>query len=116
MAAAPGRLNEAYTPAVDYYLCALLMDRNIDLFVREITKLYPRRIRSHHLPQYYAEALVYYTRTRTRPLVVYHDAAIEANLRDYTEMAAKYPDRSVRYNMMRRSYGETYWFWHEYEK
>lgn len=110
------RQNEAYVPAVDYYLCALLMDRQIDLFAHEISTFYAQRIRSHHLPRYYAEALVYYTRNRTRPCVIYHDAVIEANLRDYAEMAAKYPDPRVRYNMMRRSYGETYWFWHEYEK
>lgn len=114
--AAAQRNSEAYTPGVDYYLCALLMDKRIDLFAREMTAFYPQRIRSHQLPRYYAEALVYYTRTRTRPCVIYHDAAIEANLRDYAEMAAKYPDWRVRYNMMRRSYGETYWFWHEYEK
>ena len=45
---------------------------------------------------------------------MYHDSAIEANLRDYADMEAKLPDDASRPNLLRRSYGETYWWWHEY--
>lgn len=103
-----------FNPAIDYYLCALLLDRRLDRFAHEIARFYPQAIAQGNLPTYYAQALVYYARQRTQPAVLYHDTAIEANLRDYTDMAAKLPDDASRPNRLRRSYGETYWWWHEY--
>lgn len=109
-----GNRNEKYLPAIDYYLCALLLDRQLDLFAREIQTFYPIRIKQHKLADYYAQALVFYTRSRTQPSLIYHDAAIEANLLDYSEMGDTITDADCRRNLLRRSYGETYWWWYEY--
>lgn len=116
VAAKTGNPHEKYLPAIDYYLCALLLDRRIDLFAQEIRTFYPLRIRQHKLPSYYAQALVLYTRSRTRPSIVYRDGAVEANLRDYSEMSDTISCADCRRNLLRRSYGETYWWWYEYEK
>lgn len=104
----------AARPAADYYLCALLLDRQLDLFAREIVHFYPLEIQRRTLPFYFAQALVYYNRMRTRSVCEYRDEAIEANRRDYCEMEDTLSSRRERYNLLRRSYGETYWWWYEY--
>lgn len=100
----------------DYYLCGLLLDRKLDLFAREIARFYPSEVASRHLPAYYAQALVYYTRTRIHPTLVYHDAAVEANLRDYQTLRDGLPHTVERVNRLRRAYGDTYWWWYTYAK
>ena len=59
---------------IDYKLCGLLIDRQIDHFAREIGKYYPL---DDHLPKHYREALVLYTHSRSNPVVVYHHAVTE---------------------------------------
>jgi len=103
-------------PAADYYLSALLLERRLDEFAREVKILYPAAVSNGTLPAYFAQALVFYVRQRSNPVVRYHDTAIEANLRDYSDMADTIPDRRKRCNLLRRSYGETYWWWYEYAR
>lgn len=99
---------------IDYYLCALLIDRRLDTFAREVKHYYPHLTASARLPFYYAQALVLYSRRHSHPVVRYNDAAIEANYRDYTEMGDTLRQLTPRRNLLRRSYGETYWWWYEY--
>lgn len=103
-----------HTAAADYYLCALLLERKLDLFAKEIVNYYPTEVAQSKLPRYFAQALILYQRTRTQPKVFYTDSNIEANYRDYTDMADSIPNRTVRTNMLRYSYGETYWWWYSY--
>lgn len=99
---------------VDYYLCGLLLDRQLDQFAAEVMRYYPQSVRQSRLPRYYAQALVWYARVRTHPTVIYRDAAIEANLRDYLDLSRTLAPGPQRVNLLRRSYGETYWWWYEY--
>ena len=101
-------------PALDYYLCALLLEGNLDIFSKEFLRLYPRSLRNKKLPIYFAEALFLYTHTRTRPILVFHDSAVEANWQDYSTMKTGQTDSTIRQNLLRRSYGQTYWWWYEY--
>lgn len=104
--------------ASDYYLCALLLDRKLDAFAQEVLWYYgPDLHASAHakrLPHYFAEALVLYTRMRTQPRITYHDATIEANLHDYSAMGDSIPNATARQNLLRDSYGETYWWYYDY--
>lgn len=104
------------SPAADYYLCALLLECRLDQFAQEANLFYRNEIKSHRgLPLFFAQALVLYTHRRTNPILLYHDAAIEANLHDYEEMADKTAPE-IRENVLRRSYGETYWWYLDYRK
>lgn len=104
--------------ASDYYLCALLLDRQIDTFAREVQWFYGTDICSPahrgRLPHYFAEALVLYTRMRTQPLLTYRDATIEANFHDYSAMGDSIHNATARQNLLRDSYGDTYWWYYEY--
>lgn len=103
-------------PAADYYLSALLLDRRLDDFAREAQVLYPENVSQGSLPAYFAQALIFYARQRSNPTVRYHDTAIEANLLDYSDMADTIADKRKRCNLLRRSYGETYWWWYDYAR
>lgn len=108
--------NEKPVAAIDYYLTALLLDRRLDDFARETARFYPRRVAQGKLPTYFAQALFFHMRQRSQPAVRYHDSAIEENYHNYTEMADTIADARIRKNLLRRSYGETYWWWYEYDK
>lgn len=99
---------------IDYYLCALLIDRRLDAFALEVNRYYPHLVATGRLPFYYAQALVLYSRQHSHPVVRYRDAAIEANFRDYNEMGDTLRQLTPRRNLLRRSYGETYWWWYDY--
>lgn len=103
-----------HRPAADYYLCALLLDRKLDNFAQEVSKFYHAELIRRQLPAYFAQALAYYTRTRTHPVVVYRDAAVEANWHDYAEMRDSIPHPAARRNLLRRTYGDTFWWWYAY--
>lgn len=108
--------DKRFRTAVDYYLSALLLDRRLDDFAREVSHFYPQQTRQGRLPLYFAQALLLYNRLRTQPTVLYADATVAENLRDYVAMGDTLADRKVRCNLLRREYGETYWWWYEYAK
>lgn len=107
---------EKFVPAIDYYLSALLLERQLDKFAIEIKHFYPRRVEQGKLPLYFAQALIFYARQRTSPAISYHDTAIEANYHDYSDMSDTITHQRVRYNLLRNAYGETYWWWYEYSR
>lgn len=100
--------------SIEYFLSGLLLDRQLERFAKEVCFFYPNEVRRGTLPLYFAQAMVLYNRICPNPLVIYHDAAIEANLRDFIEMEATIPNMRQRANLLRRSYGETYWWWYKY--
>ena len=100
--------------AADYYLCALLLERQIDAFAAALRVFYKSQIESHTLPTYYAQAMIMYKARRAHPIVRYEDPAIEENYRNYSEMGDTIAAPDVRYNLTRRSYGNTYWWYFDY--
>lgn len=100
--------------AAEYYLCGLLLDGNVTEFSKEIKKYYPHEVSEGKLPRYYAQALLQYARSCPNPREVYQDAAVEQNYRDYVEMGDTIRNAQSRCNLLRRSYGETYWWWYDY--
>lgn len=108
--------HQANNVAVDYYLSALLLERKLDLFAQEIARFYPREVKQGKLPTYFAQALVLYQRSHTHPIVRYQDSGIAANFEDFSDMSDTISNRTIRCNMLRNSYGETYWWWYTYAK
>lgn len=102
--------------AADYYLCALLLDRRLSDFANELKAFYPAElIKDKDLPRHYAEALLLYSRSSTTPpAVAYRDKAVQANYRDYCALRDTTAEEPARQNLLRRSYGETYWWYHTY--
>lgn len=97
---------------IDYYLCGLLLEKDLDTFAKEVKRFYPYEVASSKLPTFFAQALLLYKRTNTQPQIFYKDSSIEANLQDYMDMGDTITDNSIRCNLLRRSYGSTYWWWY----
>lgn len=102
------------TPAVaDYLLCAYLLDRNLDAFVHDLPRFY--RINTR-LPRYYREALTLYNHLRATPALNWQDAVTEANYTDYQTLEKQYLIPNERKLQLRTQYGDTYWYYYEYER
>ena len=101
-----------YKIPADYQLCALLLDRKIDDFVRQVGKHY--NIVSAKLPTHYKEALVLYCHLRSHPIFEYHENVMDADYQDYQTMEAKYANPVERQSALHDTYGNTYWYYYQY--
>lgn len=108
-------LGERKSLAADYYLCGLLLDRRLDEFARELKCFYADDLKDgRSLPLYYSQAMVMYARLRSRPLWVYRAADVEENYRDFRRMGKAISNKVARCNLLRSSYGQTYWWFYFY--
>ncbi len=95
--------------ARDYYLCALLLDRRLSDFANAYAALCPGD--SVNIPRFYSEALALHSRKHTLPFA-YGDAAVAANLLDFMDMARTAGTAQEGRNLLRRSNGETFWWYY----
>lgn len=102
-------LNKA---SADYLLCACLLDKDLNAFVENIGKHYAI---DKNLPKHYKEALLLYMHLNSAPKVVYGNNVMEADFQDFQNMGNTYENARERKNMVRGTYGNTYWFYYEYE-
>jgi hypothetical protein len=107
------RHHVAKKPAGDYLLCGYLMDKNLDAFVHAIGKYYD--MKSASLPKHYREALTLYTHLRSHPVIVYHSSVMDADFQDYQDMENKYADKQLRKSALRDTFGNTYWYYYQYQ-
>lgn len=101
--------------AKDYWLCALLLDKNLDEFAAELPNFYTVSD-STVLPIYYAEALILYNRVSQEPLLDYNDPNIVANYLDFRETGERITNLTERRNLLWRDYGHTYWWYYIYHE
>lgn len=97
--------------AADYYLCALLLDKNLCEFVNEIPKLYTL---NDSLPRHYAEAILLFNRMHSSSDIEYDNTVVSADYDDYITLGTKYSDKEIRKNMLQKSFGTTYWWYYQY--
>lgn len=96
-------------------LMALLLDKKLDAFVADILRSYPNDTLHSSLPLYFRQALMLYTHTRSNPRLVYHNSALEADFEDFQSLVYKNPNKTIRQNMVRDTYANTYWYYYLYE-
>lgn len=96
-------------PMADYELCACLMDRKLDDFVKLLPASYSL---DKPLPKHYREALTLYMHLRKNPVVLYHDNVSEADFEDFQTATKTFPTLSQRKAGLRSSYGNTYWYYY----
>ena len=101
------------SPAHDYWLCALLLDKDLNTFAAELPQFY-NVSDSVVLPRYYAEAMILYGRTCQKPTIVYTDPNVTANYLDFKEKEQKTQSEAARRNILWRDYGNTYWWYYFY--
>lgn len=105
----------AMTPAREYYLCGLLLDRRIDAFYHAIADnwLY---LKSHKLPKAWCEAITLYNRLHKPKEVIFSDANLEQNLSDFLDVQQSVADPIQQSNVLASLYGNTYWWYYFYSR
>ena len=96
---------------VHYLLAGCLLDRELDDFVDLIYKAYPDSV----MPRHYAEAIILHNYLSGKPYAEGHDPVLETDFKEFCEMEKTYPRHTVA-NYLRRTYGNTYWYYYKYAK
>lgn len=99
--------------AADYLLCGYLMDGNLDAFAACIGKYYAIND-STPLPKHYREALTLYTHLHSAPRIIYRSNVMDADFQDYQKLENSVKKGVERRNMLRDTYGNTYWYYYQY--
>ena len=97
----------------DYRLCGMLVDRNIDAFVRELPRYYHV---NDSLPLHYKEALTLYTHKRSAPLIIYKNQIMDTDFDDMQKLVEANKDADERRLAVFNQYFGTYWWYYEYGK
>lgn len=96
--------------AVDYHLCGLLLEKQLDAFAALVTKYYDAA--SPNMPRHYKEALTLYTHKRSNRVVTYRDAVLDADYEDFLKLVN---NRTLSQSDARDIYGNTYWYYYVYK-
>lgn len=95
----------------DYKLCAILADRDLDLFAKELS----RRVNVNDstardsLPRHYREALILYQHQRSRPITNYVDPVLETDYNDMMTAQRQCATIEERRMILRQNYRNNYW-------
>lgn len=104
--------NFAKKPLEDYMLCALLLDKKVELFAKELLKRKKRL--DGKLPKHYKEALVLYNHLRSTPVITYQNSVMDADFNDLQAIMHGNSEPEKRKALAGMSYGNTYWYYYYY--
>lgn len=102
----------AKKPLEDYLLCGYLMDKDLDGFARELAK--DKNLSHKNLPKAYREALIIYNHIRSNPIISYKNEVMNADYTDLQTIQKTTPSPENRKYLVRKSYGNTYWYYYLY--
>jgi hypothetical protein len=98
----------------DYYLSALLLDKRLDEFVDSLPACYNVADVSS-LPRYFKEALLLHGKmNEALSDAQFADAELEKRYAEFVALEREHKDLLVRSNYLRRSFGDTYWWYYLY--
>lgn len=101
---------KATSAVADYRLCALLVNRDLDAFVKLLPKYYKI---DDSMPRHYREALTLYTHLRSNPAIVYHNAVMDTDFNDLQALERKHPAANARRLAVYDQYRGTYWRYYD---
>ena len=105
--------DEGKHTALDYYLSALLLDKQIESFTDAISEFYELE---DSLPRYYREAITIYRTTHPEFTFGSNDSTLIKGYIKYRERQTQFNSKQEETNRMRREYGDTYWWYYDYQK
>ena len=91
----------------------MLVDRNIDAFVRELPRYYHV---NDSLPLHYKEALTLYTHKMSAPHIIYKNQIMDTDFDDMQKLVEANKDADERRLAVFNQYFGTYWWYYEYGK
>lgn len=103
------RADSASHEAREYYLCALLLEKELDIFQQALPLHYRETDKS--LPRHYQEALL--LKDSAGEMLV-TDSTVRSRFGEFMALRDQYPDPVVQNNHIRRQFGDTYWWYYYY--
>lgn len=102
---------QATDVVVDYRLCGMLIDKDLDGFVQLLVKT--RQI-DDTLPKHYREALTLYSHRRANPIAVYHNTVMDTDYNDMQKLESTGKSAGERKIKVLEQYSGTYWYYYDY--
>ncbi len=101
------------SPAIDYYLCALLLEKQLPLFHQALSAYWPAGVA---LPRHYQEALLVYQSQvcEESPFASLCTSSVRERYHDFRQLQAQYELPLHQNNYTRRKFGDTYWWYYWY--
>ncbi len=99
--------------ALDYYISALLLEKQLDRFAQVMTDLYEIE---EELPRYYDEAFLLFLDSHPDYPYQVTDSALIQRYADYRKRQADFTSAIEERNGMRREFGDTYWWYFDYQE
>lgn len=99
----------------DYWLTALLLEKELDTFVKELPMYYPLSD-SISLPRHYGEALTLYAVSHHKNLAFPSDSAYIVSYNRFVREKEMGGDYRETQNLLRRQYGDTYWWYYYFQE
>lgn len=99
--------------ALDYYLCALLLEKRLDTFGQAMVDLCET---DESLPRYYREAILMLRESRPEYPFQVEDSTMIRRYADYRDRKGSFSSPKEEENRMRREFGDTYWWYFDYQK
>lgn len=98
--------------SLDYYLSSLLLDKELDTFARALADFYEP---GQELPRYYKEAAFLYSLSHPSYLMAVTDTVMTDRYGSYQALRKTFKLSQEEKNRMRREYGDTYWWYFDYQ-
>ncbi len=101
-------------PLMDYYLCALLLDRDLPSFVNELPRFYAQ---DTTLPRHYSEAIAMYYAEDSLAVRFAVNPSMDSIYKEYTLLKQSNSDRpSLQHKACADAYPNTYWNYYFFGK
>ena len=105
--------DSATAAAKEYYLTSLLLDKRLIEFKDEVFAMYDS-VAVDSLPKHYREALMLYADVAGTDEFAIGDAAMHDKLAKLRALETEHSEAFIRCNYVRRSFGDTYWWYFLY--
>lgn len=99
--------------ALDYYLSSLLLEKQIDKFGEALVDFYDAE---DTLPRYYKEAILMYRSSHPDYPFIIKDSVLIKRYDEYHKRKTGFTSFITERNGMRREFGDTYWWYFNYQE
>ena len=104
---------QATKAAIEYLLCGMLIDKDLDGFDNLLMKTHKI---DDTLPLHYREALILYTHRRSSPKVVYSNTVMDTDYDDMQRLEAETKSPGERRIQIYKQFSGTYWEYFDYHR
>lgn len=104
-----------HSSSSDYYLCGLLLDRNLKQFVKEIPSFYDLSSFAS-LPRHYREALLLAEKNGLTDMNSNYDLELLNQYREFYHVFRFNSEVDVRMNKLYKDYSQTYWWYYYFNE